>query len=137
MKLTDKPFWIWIVIIALMPVMMGIFAGFVLEGIEAISELFQVINIELFLLWEISYLIGGLLTYRKLQDLSWLKCAFLCWRIVCPLLLCSSFIWAGIRIHDGFGGLACFMISCISWGFSILPLMIVTWLYKKAFNLNI
>ena len=62
-------------------------------------------HIGLVLLWEIAYLVGGLLTYRKLQSIKWLKCALLCWGIVCPLLLCSSFIWAGIRIHDGFSGL--------------------------------
>lgn len=131
MKLTDKRFWLWIAIIVLVPVMMGIFAGFVLEVTGTISELFQVINIELFLLWEISYLIGGIFTYRKFQDLNWLKYAVRCYVIVCPLVLCSSFIWAGIRIHDGFSGLAYFMISSISWGFSIFPLMAGTWLYNK------
>ncbi len=134
MKLTDKRFWIWIAIIGLVPVMMGIFAGFVLEATGTISELFQVINLELFLLWEISYQIGGMLTYRKFQDYGWLKTAFLCWGIVCSSLLGSSFLWAGIRIHDGFSGLAYFMISVISWGFSILPLMAGTWLYKNKFD---
>ena len=128
MKLTDKRFWIWIVIITIMPVMMGVFTGCFL--VDTFSELFYYPNIELFLLWEIAYLIGGLLSYRKLYELNWKKCAFLCWGIVCPLLLCSSFIWAGIRIH-GFSGLAYFMISCISWGFSIVPLMVGTWLYKR------
>lgn len=131
MKLTDKRFWIWIVIIALMPIMMGIFTGFVL--VNTFAELFDYPNIELFLLWEIAYLVGGLLTYRKLQSLKCLKCALLCWGIVCPLLLCSSFIWAGIRIHDGFSGLAYFMISGISLGFSFIPLMAGTWLYKNKF----
>ena len=98
MKLTDKRFWIWIVIITIMPVMMGVFTGCFL--VDTFSELFYYPNIELFLLWEIAYLIGGLLFYRKLYELNWIKCAFLCWGIVCPLLLCSSFIWAGIRIHD-------------------------------------
>lgn len=128
MKLTDKRFWIWIVIITIMPVMMGVFTGCFL--VDTFSELFYYPNIELFLLWEIAYLIGGLLFYRKLYELNWIKCAFLCWGIVCPLLLCSSFIWAGIRIH-GFSGLAYFMISCISWGFSIVPLMVGTLLYKR------
>lgn len=131
MKLTDKQFWVWIVIIAFIPVMMIIFTNLVFIGIEYASELFQVINIELFLLWEIIYMIGGILTYRKFQNLNWLKCAFLCWGIVCPLLLCSSFIWAGIRIHDGFSGLAYFMISGISWGFSFIPLLAGAWLYKN------
>lgn len=49
------------------------------------------------------------------------------------LLLGISLIWAGLRIHDGFSGLAYFMISCISWDFSILPLMACTWLYKNKF----
>ena len=129
MKLTDKRFWIWIVLITIMSVMMGVFTGLVL--CNTFIELFHYQNIELFLLWEIAYLIGGLLFYRKLYELKWIKCAFLCWGIVCPLLLCSSFIWAGIRIHDGFSGLAYFMISCISWGFSIVPLMVGTWLYKR------
>ena len=129
MKLTDKRFWIWIAIITIMPVMMGVFTGCFL--VDTFSELFYYPNIELFLLWEIAYLIGGLLSYRKLYELNWKKCAFLCWGIVCPLLLCSSFIWAGIRIHDGFSGLAYFMISCISWGFSIVPLMVGTLLYKR------
>lgn len=131
MKPTDKRFWMWMVIIALMPVMMGVFTGCAL--VDAFAELFNYRNIELFLLWEIAYLVGGLLTYRKLQSLKWLKCALLCWGIVCPLLLCSSFIWAGIRIHDGFSGLAYFMISGISLGFSIIPLMAGTWLFKNKF----
>ena len=131
MKLTDKRFWIWIVIITIMPIMMGVFTGCVL--VETFAELFYYPNIELFLLWEIAYLVGGLLSYHKLQSFNWLKCALLFWGIVCPLLLCSSFIWAGIRIHDGFSGLAYFMISGILWGFSILPLMVCTWLYKNKF----
>lgn len=129
MKLTDKRFWIWIVIIALMPIMMAVFTGFVL--VDTFTELFHYPNIELFLLWEIAYLVGGVLTYRKLHNMNWIKCAFLCWGIVCPLLLCPSFIWAGIRIHDGFSGLAYFIISGISWGFSILPLLVGTWLYMN------
>ena len=128
MKLTDKRFWIWIVIIALMPIMMGVFTGFVL--VDSFAELFNYPNIELFLLWEIAYFAGGFLIYSKLHNFNLLKCPFLCWGIVCPLLLCSSFIWAGIRIHDGFTGLAFFMISCVSWGFSIFPLMVGIWLYK-------
>ena len=131
MKLIDKRFWIWIAMIALMPVMMGVFTGCVL--VETFAELFYYPNIELFLLWEIAYLVVGLLSYHKLQSFNWLKCALLFWGIVCPLLLCSSFIWAGIRIHDGFSGLAYFMISGILWGFSILPLMVCTWLYKNKF----
>ncbi|MBD5636357.1 MAG: hypothetical protein HDP28_00840 [Clostridia bacterium] len=131
MKLIDKRFWIWIAMIALMPVMMGVFTGCVL--VETFAELFYYPNIELFLLWEIAYLVGGLLSYHKLQSFNWLKCALLFWGIVCPLLLCSSFKWAGIRIHDGFSGLAYFMISGILWGFSILPLMVCTWLYKNKF----
>ena len=110
---------------------MGVFTGCVL--VETFAELFYYPNIELFLLWEIAYLVGGLLSYHKLQSFNWLKCALLFWGIVCPLLLCSSFIWAGIRIHDGFSGLAYFMISGILWGFSILPLMVCTWLYKNKF----
>ena len=110
---------------------MGVFTGCAL--VDAFAESFNYRNIELFLLWEIAYLVGGLLTYRKLQSLKWLKCALLCWGIVCPLLLCSSFIWAGIRIHDGFSGLAYFMISGISLGFSIIPLMAGTWLFKNKF----
>ena len=129
MRLTDKRFWIWIAIITIMPVMMGVFTGCFL--VDTFSELFYYPNIELFLLWEIAYLIGGLLSYRKLYELNWKKCAFLCWGIVCPLLLCSSFIWAGIRIHNVFSGLAYFMTSCISWGVSIVPLMAGTWLYKR------
>ena len=131
MKLIDKRFWIWIAMIALMPVMMGVFTGCVL--VETFAELFYYPNIELFLLWEIAYLVGGLLSYHKLQSFNWLKCALLFWGIGCPLLLCSSFIWAGIRIHDGFSGLAYFMISGILWGFSILPLLVCTWLYKNKF----
>ena len=110
----------------------GGFTGFVL--VDSFAELFYYRNIELFFVWEITYLLGGLLTYRKLQSLKWLKCALLCCGIVCPLLLCSSYIWAGIRIHDGFSGLAYCMISGISWGFSIFPLMAGMWLYKNKFD---
>lgn len=131
MKLTDKRFLIWIIMIAIMPFMMGVFTGLVL--CNTFSELFHYQNIELFLLWEIIYLSGGLLSYHKLYDLNWIQCAFLCWGIVCPLLLCSSFIWAGIRIHNGFSGLAYFVVSCISWGVSIVPLMAGSWLYKRYF----
>lgn len=48
MKLTDKRFWMWIVIIAIMPVMMGVFTGCSL--VDTFSELFYYPNIELFLL---------------------------------------------------------------------------------------
>lgn len=46
MKPTDKRFWMWIVIIALMPVMMGVFTGCAL--VDAFAELFNYRNIELF-----------------------------------------------------------------------------------------
>lgn len=111
---------------------MGIFTGYVL--VNTFAELFNYPNIELFLLWEMTYLAGGLLIYSKLRNLNWFKSALLCWGIVYLLLVSSSFIWAGIRIHDGFSGLAYFMISCISLGFSILPLMAGTWLYKNKFD---
>ena len=57
MKLTDKRFWIWIVLITIMSVMMGVFTGLVL--CNTFIELFHYQNIELFLLWEVAYLIAG------------------------------------------------------------------------------
>jgi len=93
MKLTDKRFWIWIIIIALMPVMMAIFTGFIL--VDTFSELYHYQNIELFLLWEIAYLVGGVLTYSKLHNLNWLTCAFFCWVIVMfPILNIPVYIAA-------------------------------------------
>lgn len=130
MKLTDKRFWIWLAIIALMPVMMDIFGGVVL-----IHDLFIIDSTgwELFFVWEIAYLTGGLLSYRKMQGKGWIKSAFTCWTIVCPLIVILSFLWASIRIVEGFQGLAYFVISCISLGGSIIPLFLGTYLYKRHF----
>lgn len=50
-----------------MSVMTIVFAGFILLGINAIRELFQSINVEIFLIWELSYIVGGLLSYRIMQ----------------------------------------------------------------------
>lgn len=126
MKPTDKRFWIWEGMMALMPVMMGVFVMLMPDfGIPSSKDL------ELFFVWEIAYLAGGLLSYREMQGNDWAASAFACWIIVCPIVVILSVLWADIRIHDGFGGLAFFMISCISWGFSIIPLLLGVYLYKK------
>lgn len=135
MMLTDKRFWIYAVIIALMPVMMTVFTGLVLfEG--KFSGLFHSDNTEIFLVWELAYISGGLLAYHKIQDLNWIQYSFFSWVIVCPLLNGLSFIWAGVRIHDGFTGVAYFMISLIAWGFSIIPLLAGVWLYRKYYHIK-
>ncbi|MBO5061538.1 MAG: hypothetical protein J6C31_02810 [Prevotella sp.] len=128
MKLTYKRFWIWEGMMALMPVMMSIFVVLVLAPDFIISN---PTDRELFFVWEIAYLAGGLLSFRKKQDKGWTASAFACWIIVFPIVVILSFLWADIRIHDGFGGLAHFIISCISWGFSIIPLLLGVYLYKK------
>lgn len=103
---------------ALMPVMMSIFVVLVLAPDFIISN---PTDRELFFVWEIAYLAGGLLSSREKQDKGRTASAFACWIIVFPIVVILSFLWADIRIHDGFGGLAHFIISCISWGFSIIP----------------
>ena len=62
MKLTDKRFWMWIVIIAIMPVMMGVFTGCFL--VDTFSELFYYQNIELF------FIMGDSLLDRRVTFLS-------------------------------------------------------------------
>lgn len=136
MKLTDKRFGIWCVIAALMPVMMSVFAALILIGVESASELFYYKNSEIFLIWEITYLLGGFLSYPKLQSNGWICSSLICWGITCPFLIIFSFLWAGIRIHDGFTGLYYFMISCIAWAFSIFPLLLGTYLYKNIGELR-
>lgn len=128
MKQPYKRFWIWEGMMALMPVMMSIFVVLVLASDFIISN---PTDRELFFVWEIAYLAGGLLSFREKQDKGWTASAFVCWIIVFPIVVILSFLWADIRIHDGFGGLAHFMISCISWGFSIIPLLLGVYLYKK------
>ena len=61
MKMTDKRFWIWLTIFAFMPIVMSVFAALVLMGIDSVSELFYYSYVELFIVWEIAYLLGGLL----------------------------------------------------------------------------
>ena len=95
------------------------------------SDLLHSENIEIFIIWEIAYLLASALSYRKVVSSGTITGSIICWGIVCPLIVIPSFIWAGIRIHDGFGGVAYFMISCISWGVSILPLLLGVYLYKK------
>lgn len=136
MKLIDKRFWMWVVTITFIPVMMAIFAVLILIGINSNSELFNCTNLEIFLIWEITYLLVGLLSYDKLRSKGWIITSFICWGVVCPFIVVLSFIWAGIRIHDGFEGLAYFMISCISWGSSILPLLLGVYVYKKKYSEN-
>ncbi len=79
MKLTDNRFGIWCVIAALMPVMMSVFAALILIGVESASELFYYKNLEIFLIWEITYLLGGFLSYPKLQSNGWIRSSFICW----------------------------------------------------------
>ena len=86
MNLTDKRFWIWCVIAALMPVMMSVFAALILIGVESASELFYYKNLEIFLIWEITYLLGGFLSYPKLQSNGWICSSLICWGITCPFL---------------------------------------------------
>ena len=136
MKLIAKRFWIWCVIVAFMPVMISVFAALILIGVDSVSELFYNKNLEIFLVWEITYLLGGFLSYPKLQSNGWIRSSFICWGMTCPFLIIFSFLWAAIRIHDGFTGLCYFMISCISWAFSILPLLLGTYLYKNIGELR-
>lgn len=133
MKMTDKRFWIWLTIFAFMPIVMSVFAALVLMGIDSVSELFYYSYVELFIVWEIAYLLGGLLTYRERNN-AWIKNAFLSWGIVGVFIVIGSFIWAGIRISDGFSGLAYFVISCLSWCFSFSSLLPCMYSYKRKFK---
>lgn len=128
MKPTDKRFWIWEGMMVIIPVMMGIFVVSVLAPDFIISN---PTDRELFFVWEIAYLLGGLLSYRQIQNKGWTTSAYACWIIVCPIVVILSFLWAGIRIHGEFQGWVYFMISCISWGFSIIPLLFGVYLYKR------
>lgn len=132
MKLEYRRFWIWLTIIAFMPIVMSAFAAQVLTN--SVSELFYHRNLELFIVWEIAYLLGGLLTYKRMACYGYVKGAFISWGVAGAFIVIGSFIWAGIRISDGFSGLAYFMISCISWCFSILPLLSGVYLFHKNIN---
>lgn len=132
MKLTDKRFWIWLTIIAFMPVVMSAFAALFL--VNSVSELLYFRNVELFIVWEISYMSGGFLTYRKMNNNAWRKGAFICWGVCGAFLLIATFVWAAIRISDGFSGLAYFVISCLSLCFSLFPLLLCVYLYKLKYQ---
>lgn len=132
MKLTDKRFLIWLTIIAFMPILMSAFAALVL--VNSVSELLYFRNVELFIVWEIAYMLGGLLTYRKMNNNDWRKGAFISWGVSGAFLLIVTFVWAAIRISDSFSGLSYFMISCISWCFSLLPLLPCVYLYKLKYQ---
>ena len=131
MKLADKRFWIWLTIIASLPIMMSFFAALVLMDINTVSDLCNPLYLELFIIWEIAYLLGGLLIYRKMNNSGWIKGAFISWGVVGVFFIIGSFIWAGIRISDGFSGLAYLVLSCMSWIFSLLPLLLSMYLYKR------
>lgn len=62
MKQPYKRFWIWEGMMALMPVMMSIFVVLVLAPDFIISN---PTDRELFFVWEIAYLAGGLLSFRR------------------------------------------------------------------------
>ena len=130
-KLTDKRFWVWIVIISLMPVMMSLFAGFILYRMDSLAELFQGKSTEIFMVWEVYYLAGSLLTYFRFRKKNWVSLSLICWGLTAPLIIILSFLWACIRIHDGFIALSNFMCSCIAWLFSLIPLLLGTRLYKS------
>ena len=76
MKLTDKRFWIWWAIIALMPVFMGVFAVLVMPPAFRISHSAA---LDLFLVWEIACLTGGWRSYREIQDKGWMVSSLVCW----------------------------------------------------------
>lgn len=137
MKLTDKRFWIWEGMLATIPFIMALFAIIVLISANTsfeFSELLYPENIEIFAIWEITYLLAGALSYKKVKSSSWIASSFIGWGIACPLIAVSTFIWAGIRIHDGFRGLAYLMISIISWGGSILPLLFANYILLSLFS---
>lgn len=134
MKLSNKRFWIWCIIIVLIPIMMSVFAALILMDINTVSELCNPRYLEVFIIWEVAYLLGGSLTYRGMNDYGWIKGTFLLWGISGVLIVLGSFLWAGIKISDGFSGLAFFMISCISWCFSLLPLLLCVYSYKRKFK---
>lgn len=128
MKLTDRDFWTWWAVIALMPVFMGIFAVLVMPPALRISH---PAALELFFVWEIAGLAGGWRSYREIQGKGWMVSSLICWARICPLLVVSSVLWAGVRMHNGVEGLASFMISCISWGVCLIPLLPGVYLYKR------
>lgn len=134
MMLNDKKFWIWMGMCAIIPILMGLFATAVLispyVSLE-FSDLLHSENIEVFTIWEVAYLLASALSYRKVVSSGMVMSSIICWGIACPLIMISSFIWAGVRIHDGFAGVAYFMISCISWGFSLFPLLLVSYIFKS------
>lgn len=137
MELTDKRFWIWEGMLATMPFVMGLFAIIVLISGNIsfeFSELLYPENIEIFAIWEITYLLAGVLSYNKVKSSRWVASSFIGWGIACPLIAVSTFIWAGIRVHDGFRGLAYLMISIISWGGSILPLLLANYILLNFFS---
>ncbi len=137
MRLKDKRFWILEGMLATIPFIMGLFAIIVLISGNMsfeFSELLYPANIEIFVIWEITYLLAGVLSYRKVKSSSWVARSFIGWGIACPLIAVSTFIWAGIRIHDGFSGLAYLMISIISWGGSILPLLLANYILLSLFS---
>lgn len=128
MKLTDRQFLTWWAVIALMPVFMGIFTVLVMPPVLRISH---PAALELFFVWEIACLAGGWRSYREIQGKGWMASSLICWTKICPLLVISSVLWSGIRMHDGAEGLTSFMVSCISWGVSIIPLLPGVYLYKR------
>lgn len=134
MMLNDKKFWIWVGMCAIIPFLMGVFAITALISPYSdfkYSELFYSINIKLFIIWEVAYLLAATLSYRKIISRNCGLSALICWGIVCPIIVVSSFIFASIEIHDGFTGLAYLMISCISWVFSLFPLLLIGYIFKS------
>ena len=100
MKLSDTRFWIWLKIIAFMPILMSAFAALFL--VNSVSELLYLRNVELFIVWEIAYMLGGLLTYRKINNNDWRKGTLITWSVCGAFLLIVTFVWAEIKISDGF-----------------------------------
>lgn len=130
MKLTDKRFWIWIFITALIPIIMSAFVTLVIESDFGISNHY---DLELIFIWEMAYWVGGLLSYREILLESCIRSSLFCWVIVCPIIVILTVLWAEFRIQGGFQGLAFLCITCISWAFSILPLLFAIYLYNKKF----
>ena len=138
MMLNDKKFWIWVGMCAIIPFIMGVFAITALiypysdyKYSEFFAELFNSINIKIFIIWEVAYMLAATLSYRKIISRNWGLSALICWGIGCPIIVVSSFIFASIEIHDGYEGLAYIMITCISWGFSLSPLLLVSYIFKS------
>lgn len=84
-------------------------------------------------IWVISIFSIGLTIFNEIQNKSWRTISIMLWSRVRSCIFIPIILWMLLRINNGFEAIAYLLISCLTWGACICPLLLGMYLYKKFY----